>query len=45
VKTRRRKKRRNPGSYWSNFALAAAAIVGVLYVARRNPKLFGAGER
>lgn len=42
-RTHRRKRRRNPGSYWTNFALAAAAVVGILYVAKRNPKLFGAG--
>lgn len=39
-----RKRRRNPGSYWTNFALAAAALVGVLYVAKRNPRLFGSGQ-
>lgn len=33
-----RRRRRNPGSYWTNFALAATAIVAVLYVAKRSGK-------
>lgn len=38
---RKRGRRRNPGSYWTNFGIAAAAVVLVLYAAKRNPKLFG----
>jgi hypothetical protein len=31
-----RRRRKNPGSYWVNFALAATAIVGVLYFAKTH---------
>lgn len=41
----RRRRRKNPGSYWVNFALAATAIVGVLYVAKTHSKLFGGGTQ
>lgn len=32
---KRRRRKKNPGSYWVNFALAACAVIAVLYFVKR----------
>lgn len=32
---KRRRRRRNPGNYWVNFALGASALVALLYLGKK----------